>query len=199
MKLKALENTTRRHHRRDGESTDSVMLHKAQLYSRKMVFFVGYELSPHASSPLFPPLGERKRKGARRWRRQDVHSWKGGGCRLGSTVQHRAEEEDVGSVFFFFFFFYFFIVAPKSSCSVSGHLWPEAVEFFNTSQCDPCSDSLQHVACYMSLHRWCTEICFQNVDEKHCIDDALRWETNQRAKAQISLIIVYLIKCIMEI
>lgn len=100
MKLKALENTTRRHHRRDGESTDSVMLHKAQLYSRKMVFFVGYELSPHASSPLFPPLSGRKRKGARRWRRQDVHSWKGGGCRLGSTVQHTAEEEDVGSVFF---------------------------------------------------------------------------------------------------
>lgn len=29
-----------------------------------------------------------------------MHSWKGGGCRPGSTVQHTAEEEDVGSVFF---------------------------------------------------------------------------------------------------
>lgn len=29
----ALENTTRRHHRRDGESTDGVMLHVAQKYA----------------------------------------------------------------------------------------------------------------------------------------------------------------------
>lgn len=57
----ALENTTRHHHRRDGESADGIMLNIAQLYGRKMVF-VCMSSFPHGH--LLFSLGHREETGS---------------------------------------------------------------------------------------------------------------------------------------
>lgn len=62
----ALENTTRHHHRRDGESAAGIMLNIAQLYGRKMVFVCMSSLDIS-----FSPLATGKKQEAVQ---QEVHS-----------------------------------------------------------------------------------------------------------------------------